>query len=579
MGEFGACTYADVCALTGIKTRTDRICENGAIVDIEIESADGCERSAEDTNGMVVASGEFGACAYAAVCALTGIKTRTDRICENGAIVDAEIESADGCERAAEETNGTVVDSGEFGACTHADVCALSGTKTRTDRICENGVIVDAEVESTEGCERSAAETNDQECGFGLMCLSGVCGAVCGDGFVAGAEECDDGALNGEGFCSVDCQIQGSGDCNSVCDPLGTIDLVSWTGEGPLGRNEMTLRDAFGWRVAQSETHAIVTAPSSSAGGAGRGSVFVYDKSGLEDWTSIELAASDGAAGDQYGFSVGIDDDLLIVGAYLDDAAAVDSGSAYLYEYDDQSAWREIKLTASHPGFDDQFGIAVDVSGNTAVVGVHFDDDHGTNSGSVYVFEKQANEEWTEVQKLTASDAQPWDLFGGSVAIDGDRLVIGAIGDESRGAARESVYIFERSANGEWLEVDVFNASSGQSTDAFGTSVAVCGDHVFVGAPGAMSDGLASGAAYMYSHSEGNLWTETKVMPRQPIADQRFGAIVSCTHSLFGVGSPHDGTTSGSAYVYRHTNTFPWEEHRVTPDEGGAVTLWVGLVV
>ena len=151
--------------------------------------------------------------------------------------------------------------------------------------------------------------------------------------------------------------------------------------------------------------------------------------------------------------------------------------------------------------------VSVDVSGNTAVVGVHFDDDHGTNSGSVYVFEKQANEEWTEVQKLTASDAQPWDLFGGSVAIDGDRLVIGAIGDESRGAARESVYIFERSANGEWLEVDVFNASSGQSTDAFGTSVAVCGDHVFVGAPGAMSDGLASGAAYMYSHSEGNLWT------------------------------------------------------------------------
>ena len=138
----------------------------------------------------MVTEGTFGECAYADVCTLTGTKARTDSVCQAGVPTDTVVESAEGCDRVAADTDGTVVTEGTFGECAYADVCTLTGTKTKTDSVCRNGVAVDEAVSSEEDCARTADETDGTACGEGLACRSGACEGICGDGLVRAAESC-----------------------------------------------------------------------------------------------------------------------------------------------------------------------------------------------------------------------------------------------------------------------------------------------------------------------------------------------------------------------------------------------------
>ena len=99
------------------------------------------------------------------------------------------------------------------------------------------------------------------------------------------------------------------------------------------------------------------------------------------------------------------------------------------------------KLTASDAAAGDAFGFSVAVSGDTAVIGAIFDDDAGSFSGSAYVFTRSGTT-WTEQAKLTASDGAWGDLFGNSVAISGDTLLVGAYGDDDLGDGSGSAYVF-----------------------------------------------------------------------------------------------------------------------------------------
>src|SRR5258708_39475724 len=92
-----------------------------------------------------------------------------------------------------------------------------------------------------------------------------------------------------------------------------------------------------------------------------------------------------------------------------------------------------------------------------------------SNTGAGYIFERNqgGDENWGQVQKLTASDAAANDYFGYSVSINGDTVVIGAY---QKGAA----YIFERNQGGaeHWGQVKKLTASGGTGADQFGASVA-----------------------------------------------------------------------------------------------------------
>ncbi len=268
----------------------------------------------------------------------------------------------------------------------------------------------------------------------------------------------------------------------------------------------------FGRSVAISGDTVVVGAQGDDDLGLNSGSVYLYEKP-TRYWVdsnqeNAKLLASDGAADDYFGFSLAISGDTVAVGMYKDDDLGSASGSVYLYEKP-INGWvnsnqENAKLLASDGALGDYFGVSVAISGDTVVVGAYYDDDLGNNSGSAYIYEKP-NASWVdsnqESAKLLASDAAENDYFGRRVAISGDMVVVGAYYDDDLGSYSGSVYLFEKPTNG-WVnsnqESAKLLASDGASGDFFGTSVAISGDTIVVGANKDDDIGGDSGSAYVF---------------------------------------------------------------------------------
>ena len=209
---------------------------------------------------------------------------------------------------------------------------------------------------------------------------------------------------------------------------------------------------------------------------------------------SAKLLASDGAAGDVFGFEVAVSGDTAVVGAFRDDDKGTESGSAYVFVRSGTTWTQQAKLLASDGAAGDEFGFSVAVSGDTAVVGAFRDDDKGTESGSAYVFVRSGTT-WTQQAKLLASDGRLFDIFGISIAVSGDTVVVGASFDDDNGSASGSAYVFARSGT-TWTQQAKLLASDGAFFDTFGTSVAVSGDTAVVGAFRDDDKGTDSGSAW-----------------------------------------------------------------------------------
>jgi len=149
----------------------------------------------------------------------------------------------------------------------------------------------------------------------------------------------------------------------------------------------------------------------------------VSPSAGADSCELAILTASDGVAGDRFGYSVSLSGDLALVGAYEDDDSGVNSGSAFVYYFDGKSWTEEAKLLAADGANTDWFGWAVALDGDTALVGAYGNDDHGDVSGSAYVYRRYGTV-WSQEAKLTASDAALGHLFGQAVALDGDTALI-----------------------------------------------------------------------------------------------------------------------------------------------------------
>jgi len=214
-----------------------------------------------------------------------------------------------------------------------------------------------------------------------------------------------------------------------------------------------------------------------------------------------KLIPSDGAAGDDFGFSVAVSGDTIVVGARFDSDNGDFSGSAYVFIMPG-GGWVDMpetaKLTASDGAASDHFGWSAAISGDTIVVGALDDDDNGDRSGSAYVFVRPLTGwvDTTETAKLTASDGAASDRFGISVSVSVDTIVVGASYDDARGSA----YVFVRPVTG-WVdttETAKLTASDGAESDVFGWDVAVSGDTIVVGAYGDDDNGSESGSAYVF---------------------------------------------------------------------------------
>ena len=205
--------------------------------------------------------------------------------------------------------------------------------------------------------------------------------------------------------------------------------------------------DNFGSSVAISGNYAIVGAPVEDEDASGMntvrdpGSAYIFERDETGNWHEIQkIVASDRAEEDWFGVSVSISGDYAIVGAYLEDEDSSgmntfrDPGSAYIFGRDETGNWHEVqKIVASDRANWDNFGSSVTISGNYAVVGTPGRDemvdgiDAFYNAGSAYVFKRDGDGNWNEIQNIVASDRDRDDLFGTSVSISGDDLIVGAI--------------------------------------------------------------------------------------------------------------------------------------------------------
>ena len=308
----------------------------------------------------------------------------------------------------------------------------------------------------------------------------------------------------------------------------------------------------FGASVSINGDFLVAATKSGPGQGATRSGVaHVYHRID-SGWNHVAtLAASDGRPNDWFGCGVSINRDTILIGAPLADTAAGHrTGAVYVYQRNN-AHWIEVaKLMASDGAPEDWLGAVVAVSEDYAVAGAHRNDAAGGEAGAVYVFQRQESA-WHEAAKLTASSAQPGDAFGTSVAIDGDTIVVGAWNGDSGVAANTGAsYVFLR-RGASWHEVIRLNASDAEAGDEFGSFVAITGNTIVVGAPKDDIDTIAdAGSAYVFQRSDDG-WIEMgKLTASNAGAHDQLGSWVSMCAKHAIAGAARNRARHGSAFIY-----------------------------
>ena len=295
----------------------------------------------------------------------------------------------------------------------------------------------------------------------------------------------------------------------------------------------------FGRAVDLSGNVALIGAPQDSDGGNPSGSAYVYRFDGSTWVEEQKLRPSDGVPGDEFGFAVAVSGDVALVGS-LGGA----NGSAYVYRFNGSTWVEEQKLTASDAVPGDGYGFAVSLDGDVALIGARLDGDNGPGSGSAYVY-RFDGATWIEEQKLLASDGSDGEKFGFSVSIEGDMALIGANG--VLGAAY--VYRFDGAT---WTDEVKLTASDGDFGDSFGTSARLSGNVALIGAPLDQVDAIVKGSTYVYRF-DGTTWTEEqKLFASDGAFTDDFGVAVAISGDVALIAARSDddnGPESGSAYV------------------------------
>lgn len=322
-----------------------------------------------------------------------------------------------------------------------------------------------------------------------------------------------------------------------------------------------TENDLFGFKVAAHKNRIIVGAlkHDHKTMGADVGAAYIYQH---EDdlWKSQKVVLpGDLQPKDGFGGKVGIYDNTAVIGASgydgrSEDGVIEDSGIVFIYQYIDV-VWKEVaRLSASDSQAGDAFGQGIAVWKDTLVVGAPKDDDKGKDAGSVYVYSRDGTD-WNFKQKLTAPDGAAGDVFGISVAISGDTMLIGAdLNDEAANNAG-AAYVYVKH-NGKWLLQSKLMADDAGDTDIFGVRVAIDGDTALISArrDDAPSVGKDVGAAYVFRREGTNWHQEAKLTGPTPKADDRFGRSVSIVGDTALIGAMHrdySGENAGAAYIYK----------------------------
>jgi ketosteroid isomerase-like protein len=422
-------------------------------------------------------------------------------------------------------------------------------------------------------------------------------------------------------------------------------------------------------------TNADGTASANNSAGDS-GAVYVFKRDGNGDWIQdAYLKASNAQASDYFGISVAISGSTIAVGAYGEDSnqttitntdgsassdnSASNSGAVYVFKRDGNGDWiQDAYLKASNAEEIDQFGRPVAISGSTIVVAAIGEDSNQTTianndgqpglpdnnsasfSGAVYVFKRDANGHWIQDAYLKASNAEANDYFGHSVAISGSTIVVGAVYEDSsqttitntdglassnNGASYSgAVYVFKRDANGHWIQDAYLKASNAEANDYFGSSVAISGSTIVVGAidedssqttitntdgqPGLPDNNSASGAGavYVFKRDANGHWIQDAYLKASNAGViDGFGGSVAISGSTIVVGAPYEdsnqttitntdgcpgtapgcsadnnsATDSGAVYVFKRDANGHWIQDAYLKASNAGANDWFGYSV
>lgn len=301
------------------------------------------------------------------------------------------------------------------------------------------------------------------------------------------------------------------------------------------------LLDYFGTSVAIADGIVAVGAAGDDDNGPGSGSAYLFDATTGKEL--FKLKASDGDPFDYFGVRIAIDNGIVVVGAYLDEALGQSSGSAYLF---DATTGKELfKLTASDGSVNHRFSSSVAIDNGIVAIGAYWNDVCGVQSGSAYLFDAYTG---VELARLKASDTEAGKRFGISIAIDNGIVAVGADWDNTLARHSGAAYLFDASTG---MELFKLTASDGSEDAVFGNSISIDNGTVAVGAKGDHESGRFAGAAYLFNSSTGA--ELAKLTMSDGITFDQLGTSIGIDNSIVVAGAPlisgDVGTEPGFAYL------------------------------
>ena len=311
----------------------------------------------------------------------------------------------------------------------------------------------------------------------------------------------------------------------------------TWTQQAKLTASDGAAGDSFGNAASLSGNTAVVGAYAKNSS---QGSAYVFARSGASWAQQAELTASDGKPGDHFGKSVGVDSGTVVAGA---NARSFNTGAAYVFVSSGSTWSQQAELVASDATESYQFAFSVAVSGDTVAAGapIQF---NGTGRG--YFFARAAAN-WAQQAEIGASDAASPDDFGWAVAVSGNTAVVGALFKNGFAGA---AYVFVNSGAG-WTQQAKLVPSDAAGGE-FGNAVAIDGDTVVVGANEQSS---GAGAAYVFVRSGASWTQQAKLTASDGAANDYFGIAVSISGGTIAIGAVGNNNVQGAVYIFVQTGT------------------------
>ncbi len=316
---------------------------------------------------------------------------------------------------------------------------------------------------------------------------------------------------------------------------------------------------------SRTDIYPIYTAP-------GVGAAYVFVRTGTTWVQQNYLKASNSEGDDYFGCSVAIHGDTIVVGANEEDSGAslngnqsdnsvAGAGAAYVFFRNGTSWIQQAYLKSALPAANDQFGYAVAIHNNTAIIGAVFQGDGAAVSGAAGVFVRSGST-WSQQALLKAPTPVSGDYFGAAVAVWGDRVVVGAQAEDTNGTDSGAAYVFKRTGTS-WNREATLKPSDTDADDNFGYAVAIQGEAIIVAASN--ENTVAEGAAYLFYLQSTN-WVEEKVLRgRKTEPLDRFGSSIGFSEDIAIIGARYEESNA--------TGINGDEENNLLSQSGAAYTF------